>query len=135
MFLVAAAATVEGGAAAAVTVPSWRKSSKTELLHLGHLGSFSDSITYMRHLGQPTSTIEVASGLLGYRSAAASSWFSSNDTQELGGDVGDTVADRLGDDMNGCARGGDKFNFNSSFGTLPLLLRLIFCHHHLKKKN
>lgn len=105
--------------------PSWRKSSKTELLHFGHLGSFSDSITYIRQRGHPTSTIEVASGLLEYLSAVPSSWFSSNDTQELGGDVGDTVADRLGDDISECDRGGDRFSFNSSFGTLPLLLLLI----------
>ena len=132
------AAPVDGGPEAA---PSWRKSSKTELLHFGHLGSFSDSITYIRHRGQPTSTIDVASGLLEYRRAAPlSSWFSSNDTQELGGDVGDNVADRLGDNPKGCCRGGDRFNFNSSFGTLPLLLLLIFsssnlCFNREKKKK
>eukprot|EP01018_Ginkgo_biloba_P016779 Gb_06950 [translate_table: standard] len=35
----------------------WGKSSRTELLHFGHLGSARDNITYMRHLGHPTSTI------------------------------------------------------------------------------
>lgn len=98
---------------------SCRKSSKTVLLHFGHLGSSSESITYMRHLGQPTSTIEVASGLLEY--LRLSSWFSSDDTQELGGDVGDTVADWVGDSSLRSTLGGDRFSFNSSFGPFPFL--------------
>lgn len=94
------------------------------LLHLGHLGSSSDSITYMRQRGHPTSTMEVASGLLEYR-ILVSSWLSSEDTHELGGDVGDTVADRLGVSTCGLPLGGDKFSFKSSFGPFPFL-RLIF---------
>lgn len=43
-----------------------RKSRSTVLLHFGQRGSASESMTYMRHLGHPTSTIEVASGLLEY---------------------------------------------------------------------
>lgn len=99
---------------------SWRKSSKTVLLHLGHLGSSSESITYMRHLGHPTRTMDVASGLFEYR-RLLSSWLSSDDTQELGGDVGDSVADRLGESANGFALGGERFSFKSSFGPLPFL--------------
>jgi len=39
-----------------------RKSSKTWLLHLGHLGSFSKEVMmYMMQLGQPTTTIDLAS--------------------------------------------------------------------------
>lgn len=87
------------------------------LLHLGHLGSSSDSMTYMRHLGQPTSTIDVASGLLKYFPS------SSDDTHELGGDVGDTVAERLGVATCGLRRGGDRWSFKSSLGPF---LRLIF---------
>lgn len=98
---------------------SWRKSSKTVLLHFGHLGSSSESMTYIKHLGQPTSTMDVASGLFEYR--RLSSWLSSDDTHELGGDVGDTVADRLGDSANGLALGGERFSFKSSFGPLPFL--------------
>lgn len=102
---------------------SWMTSSKTVLLHLGHLGSSSDSITYMRHLGHPTSIIDVASGLVEYR-RYSSCWFSSDETHELGGDVGDTVNDRLGDSTRRWfIRGGDKFNLRSSFGPF---LRLIF---------
>lgn len=58
-----------------------------------------------------------------------SSWFS-DDTQEVGGEVGDTVADWLGDSMCGFPLGGDRFSFRSSFGTFPFL-RLIFavCTH------
>ncbi|KAG6466965.1 hypothetical protein ZIOFF_075232 [Zingiber officinale] len=57
------------------------KSSRSVLWHLGHLGSISDSITYMRHRGHPASTIDVASGLLDFCS-------SSDDTHELGGEIG-----------------------------------------------
>ncbi|KAJ6870825.1 hypothetical protein NC652_036477 [Populus alba x Populus x berolinensis] len=105
-----------------VVLLSWRKSSSHVLLHLGHLGSFSESITYMRHLGHPTSTIDVASGLLEY--LRVSSWFISDDTHELGGDVGDTVADRPGDSTLGFTLGGDRLSLRSSFGRLPFL-RLI----------
>jgi hypothetical protein len=67
--------------------------------------------------------MDVASGLFGYR--RGSSWLSSDDTHELCGDVGDTVAERLGDSTRGLGLGGERFNFNSSFGLLPLR-RLIF---------
>ena len=104
---------------------SWRKSSKTVLLHLGHLGSSSESMTYIRHLGHPTRTMDVASGLLEYLTVLVStSWFISDDTHELGGDVGDTIDDRLGDSTLGLSLGGDRFSFNSSLGPF---LRLIFC--------
>lgn len=86
-------------------------------MHLGHLGSSSDSITYMRHLGHPTSTIDVASGLLEYFPS------SSDDTHELGGDVGDTVAERLGVATCGL-RLGDRLSFKSSFGPFLLLIFL-----------
>ena len=76
----------------------------------------------MRHLGHPTSTIDVASGLLEY--LRVSSWFISDDTHELGGDVGDTVADRPGDSTLGFTLGGDRLSLRSSFGRLPFL-RLI----------
>lgn len=102
----------------------WRKSSKTVLLHLGHFGSSSESITYIRHLGQPTSIMEVGSGLL--ECLRLSSWLSSDDTQELGGDVGDTVADRLGDSCLRLTLGGDRFSFKSSFGPFPFL-QLMVC--------
>jgi len=82
----------------------------------------------MRQRGHPTSTMDVASGLFGYR--RGSSWLSSDDTQELCGDVGDTVAERLGDSTRGLGLGGERFNFNSSFGLLPLL-RLIFAVYFL----
>lgn len=102
-----------------LVVFSLRKSSKTVLLHLGHLGSSSDSMTYMRHLGHPTTTIEVASGLLEQRTAA-SSWLSSDDTHELGGEVGETEADRFGDEsILRFALGGERFSFKSSLGLLP----------------
>lgn len=39
-----------------------RKASKTVLLHLGHLGLAPDSITYMRHRGHPTRTIDFTVG-------------------------------------------------------------------------
>ena len=105
---------------------SWRKSSKTVLLHLGHFGSSSESITYMRQRGQPTRTIEVASGLLEYlRLLLLSSWFSSEDRQELGGDVGDAVADRVGDSSLRSALGGERFSFRSSFGPLPFLRLMV----------
>lgn len=77
----------------------------------------------MRHLGHPTSTMDVASGLLEY--LRASSWLLSDDTHELGGDVGDTVADRPGDSTLGFTLGGERFSFRSSLGRLPFL-RLIF---------
>lgn len=109
---------------------SWRKSSKTVLLHLGHLGSSSESMTYIRQRGQPTKTMEVVSGLLEYLwrlLVVSSSWFSSVDTHELGGDVGETVADLVGDDDDDSTTlgGGDRFSFKSSFGPLPFLLLIV----------
>jgi len=64
---------------------SWRKSRRTVLLHLGHLGSSSESITYIRQRGQPTRTIEVI--------VSFSSWLVSDETHELG----EVVLDRFGD--------------------------------------
>jgi len=39
-----------------------KNSRKTLLLHLGHFGSFSDTITYMKHRGQPTRSMAFVSG-------------------------------------------------------------------------
>lgn len=70
----------------------------------------------MRQRGQPTSNIEVASGLFGPFS---------DETQELGGD---NEADRVGDNsiLLISSLGGDRFSFKSSFGPVPFL-RLILC--------
>ena len=98
---------------------SCTKSSKTVLLHLGHLGSSSNSMTYIRHLGHPTNTIGLDSGLL---------IDMSDDKHELGGDIED---DRVGDSILEVAPivelGGDKFNFKSNFGMLllPCLLLMV----------
>ena len=92
------------------------------LLHFGHFGSCSDSITYIKQRGHPTSIIVAASGLFEYDLAA------SDDTHELGGEVGDTVADRFGDStpLFPPPLGGDRFSFSSSFGAPPSLLFLRF---------
>lgn len=66
--------------------------------------------------------MDVASGLLEF--LRVSSWFS-DDTHEVGGDIGDAVADRFGESILRLALGGDRFSFSSSFGTFPFL-RLIF---------
>jgi len=69
----------------------------------------------MRQRGQPTNSMEVASGLLDPFS---------DETHELGGD---TDADRVGDDsILLFTLGGDKFSFKSSFGPLPFLLLIFF---------
>uniref|UniRef100_A0A2P2JGL1 Uncharacterized protein n=1 Tax=Rhizophora mucronata TaxID=61149 RepID=A0A2P2JGL1_RHIMU len=81
-------------------------------------------MTYIRHLGHPTSAMDAASGL--FECGRLSSWLTSDDRQELGGEVGDTVADRVGVSTLGLALGGDRFSFRSSLGVLPFL-RLIFC--------
>lgn len=89
-------------------------------MHLGHLGSSSESITYMRHLGQPARTMDVASGLLEH-----------DDTQELGGEVDDV--DPFGEfspsltalEVLPLRGGGDKFSFRSSFGLFPLFLLIL----------
>ena len=89
----------------------------------------------MRHLGHPTSIMDVASGLLEY--LRVSSWLISDDKHELGGDVGDTtVADRPGDSTLGFTLGGERFSFRSSFGMLPFL-RLIFgvLYHTCRNKT
>lgn len=102
---------------------SIRKSSKTVLLHFGHFGLASDSMTYMRHRGHPASTMAFASGLLWY-------WCSgSDDTQELrSSDMFEDVSEAFGEPIGEWALGGDRFSFNSSFGlVLPLLL--IFISH------
>lgn len=85
--------------------------SKTVVLHLGHLGSSSDRMMYIRHRGQPTRTMDVASGLV---------QFSSDDTHELG----DTVSDRGWDSTlrfsNGL--GGDELKLRSNFASFTLLM-------------
>lgn len=68
-------------------------SSKQVLLHLGHLGSASANMTYIKHLGHPTSNMDVVdSGLLARRRCWPGE--SSDDTHEL---VGDVVIELLGD--------------------------------------
>lgn len=92
-------------------------SRSTVLLHLGHLGYSSASITYIKQRGHPASIIDVVSGLLEYRSSTfSSSWTISSDTQEFVGDIviGD---DRLGDSwwvIGQRVFGGDKLSFRSS---------------------
>lgn len=114
----------EAAAGAFALAFSWRKSRRTVLLHFGHFGSSSESITYMRQRGHPTRTIEVVSGLVEYLTDG-SSWFISDETHELGGEVGEVVAERLGDRtiLLWLDVGGERFSFSSSLG----LLRLIFC--------
>lgn len=95
-----------------------RKSSNTVLLHLGHLGSTSDNITYKRHRGHPTRSIALVSS-------------ASEDTQELSSDctdTGDNVEDSVDDSSEediievAAALGGDKFSLSSNLGLLALLL-------------
>ncbi|KAL3825729.1 hypothetical protein ACJIZ3_021758 [Penstemon smallii] len=77
-------------------------------------------MTYIRHLGHPTSIMDVASGLVEYRSDS-SCWFNSEDTHELGGDVGETVSDRVGDSTRGWfTLGGDKFSLRSSLAEVMM---------------
>ncbi|KAE8676491.1 hypothetical protein F3Y22_tig00111587pilonHSYRG00026 [Hibiscus syriacus] len=73
---------------------SWRKSSRTVLLHLGHFGSSSESITYIRHLGQPTRAMadDFDSGLPEYPTVSVM-FTSFDDTHELG-EAGDADAAR-----------------------------------------
>lgn len=63
-------------------LPRPSKSISTGLLHFGQVGSSSDNKTYMKHLGQPARTIDVASCSF------------SDDRQELGDDEND---DPVGD--------------------------------------
>ncbi|GAA0155018.1 hypothetical protein LIER_12845 [Lithospermum erythrorhizon] len=99
-----------------MVLSSWKKSNKTVLLHLGHLGSSFDNMTYMKQRGHPASIIEVVSGLLGHcTKMLSSSGLGSLDTHELAGDNSMEENDVLGDDEFALL-GGDKFNFSSSFG-------------------
>ncbi|RWW46645.1 hypothetical protein BHE74_00047410 [Ensete ventricosum] len=111
-----------------LVLPPW-KSTSTVLLHLGHLGSFSESMTYMRQRGHPASTIDdVASGL------SACFCSSSDDTHELGGDTdGDEDESSSSSDTTTALVDGpplaltcfpDRFSFSSTFGFFPWL-RLI----------
>lgn len=102
---------------AGVGVSWWRKSRRTVLLHLGHLGSASASMTYIRQRGHPASIIDddEASGLL----LEHTSVFTSDDRHELVGDVAGDSARRL---FPLC---GVKFSFNSSSDPFPFRL-LIF---------
>lgn len=94
------------------------------LLHLGHFGLFTDNITYIKHLGHPTSIIEFVSELLGQLENARSSLgLGSRETQELVGDMMISIEEEDDDDLLGgegsflgkIALGGDKFSFKSSF--------------------
>ena len=74
------------------------------LLHLGHLGSPSLTIIYIRQREHPTSTMEMSSGLrvqprllLLLLLLLLSSWLSSLDTHELDGDVGGAIGNRVGE--------------------------------------
>ncbi|URD82401.1 hypothetical protein MUK42_19666 [Musa troglodytarum] len=100
-----------------VVVVSWRKSRRTALLHLGHLGSSPGSMTYMRQRGQPASTIDGPSGLS-----------ASDDRQELGED------DPRGESSPPVVAillevsplvGNARFSFRSSFWLSPWPLRLL----------
>lgn len=91
------------------------------LLHFGHLGSSSDNMTYIRHRGQPTRTIEVVSGLLGFLPCSIS-----DETQELGGEVEveDEVDDRCGEFITTDRFLCDRFCLTFNVLLLPLF-RLI----------
>ena len=75
------------------------------LLHLGHLGSPSLTIIYIRQREHPTSTMEMSSGLRVQPRLLffllllllLSSWLSSLDTHELDGDVGGAMGNRVGE--------------------------------------
>lgn len=65
-----------------------------------------------------------------------SSWLSSDETQELGGEVGDAVTDRVGESSLRSTLGGDRLSFKSSCGPLPFLrLMAVFCKQKGKKEE
>ncbi|CAL9208801.1 unnamed protein product [Musa hybrid cultivar] len=100
-----------------VVVVSWRKSRRTALLHLGHLGSSPGSMTYMRQRGQPASTIDGPSGLS-----------ASDDRQELGEDVprGESSPPVVAILLEVSPLVGNaRFSFRSSFWLSPWPLRLL----------
>lgn len=106
--------------------------SKTVLLHLGHLGlASSDSITYIRHRGHPTRTIDVTVDdswlLLLYPELFALVCWSS-DRQDGRRELSQNGADACGDPSTVPRRldlGGDRLRVSSSFGLLALLLLFI----------
>ena len=55
----------------------------------------------------------------------SSSWFNSDEMHELGGDVGETVADQLGDSTLGLTLGGNRFSFRFNFVSLPTCCRCL----------
>lgn len=78
----------------------------------------------MRHLGHPTRTMEVASGLFNWWGWVwVSSELSSIETHELLGDTSEE-ADNFGDSTWGFALGGDRFSFKSSGGLAFLFIFL-----------
>lgn len=93
------------------------------LLHLGHLGLTSDSITYMRHRGHParTNNVEVDSELLEYpKLFVFVASLSPQDRHGLEWDRGDsTTAPRLLD------LGGERLRLNSRFGLFALRFFII----------
>ena len=107
---------VTAGAVVSAEAFSWKKSSRTVLLHLGHFGSSWESITYIRQRGQPTRTIEIGFSI--------SSWLGSEETHEFGEAVFDLLGDRTILICSPWEGGGERFSFNSSLGPL-LFLRLI----------
>lgn len=74
----------------------------TGLLHLGQVGSSSESKTYMKHLGHPARTMEVASCSC------------SDDRKELGDDENDDPVGDRRDVWYSSMLGGDKFSCRSS---------------------
>lgn len=81
------------------------------LLILGHLRLSSLTITYIRQREHPTSTMEMALGLLKYL-RLLSSWLSSFDIHKLGDDVGDIVAEQVGESsLQPTTIGGNGFKF------------------------
>ena len=101
---------------------SLRKSSSTVLLHCGHFGSTSDNMTYMRHRGHPTSSIDVESVLLEHCKVSSGS----DETHEPSIDMSEEEdVETFGDSSGEFALGGDKFSFKSSSGPFGLRLMLI----------
>ena len=104
-----------------------KNSRKTVLLHLGHFGSFSDNITYMKHRGQPTRSMAFASGAFppSTFSSSSSEIFGEYDTEE-DDDEQDNSGHSPDDDEENSGDAGllGTFKFNPGLFLLHIFLNL-----------
>lgn len=112
---------------------NYLKSSKSVLLHWGHFGLVvSDTITYIRHRGQPTTIMGTSPAAPPAALVSSAAGLNSRDTHDHDGDrsteeeEGDRRGGGEGGGVGAVVPGGDRLSFKSSSGVGSSSTWLIF---------